>query len=147
MHHHNKIITVAIVDGQGGGIGKVIIERLKKENLNIRVLALGTNSIATTKMLKGGADEGATGENAIIYNAKEADIIIGVVAIVIANSMLGEMSPRMAQAIGESSALKILIPNDKCNIKIAIPNEITLQQSIDDAVLKVRKYIDYHLNV
>ena len=123
----NKL-RLAVVDGKGGGIGKALIERIKKEDLNIEIIALGTNSAATANMLKGGADEGATGENAIIYNSSRVDIIMGVVAIIMANSMMGELSPKMALAIGESDALKILIPTSRCNIKIAMPEEYNLQQ-------------------
>lgn len=134
-------ISVVVVDGQGGGIGKSIVERIKKEGLKVELLALGTNSAATANMLKAGADAGATGENAIVYNALKTDVIIGVVAILMSNSMMGEMSPKMAQAIGESNALKILIPNDKCNIKIACTQENSLQESIDDAVNILKDYL------
>lgn len=134
----NKL-RLAVVDGKGGGIGKALIERIKKEDLNIEIIALGTNSAATANMLKGGADEGATGENAIIYNSSRVDIIMGVVAIIMANSMMGELSPKMALAIGESDAIKILIPTSRCNIKIAMPEEYNLQQSIEYAVMKLKE--------
>lgn len=136
------VITVAVIDGQGGGIGRKIIECIKKENLDVKLLALGTNSIATDNMLKGGADAGATGENAIVFNVSRAEVIMGVVAILASNSLMGELSPRMAQAIGESTALKILIPNDRCKIKIACNQELSLQQSIEDAVNILKDYID-----
>lgn len=134
----NKL-RLAVVDGKGGGIGKALIERIKKESLNIDIIALGTNSAATANMIKAGADEGATGENAIIYNSSRVDIIMGVVAIIMANSMMGELSPKMALAIGESDALKILIPTSRCNIKIAMPEEYNLQQSIEYAVMKLKE--------
>ncbi|NLY76575.1 MAG: DUF3842 family protein [Tissierellia bacterium] len=135
-------MTVAVVDGQGGGIGSAIVDRIKKENLDINLIALGTNSAATARMIKSGAAAGATGENAIVYNVQRAHVVIGVVAILMANSMMGELSPRMAQAIGESNALKILIPNDRCNIKIAGTQENSLQQSIEDAVNILKDYLD-----
>lgn len=135
----NKL-RLAVVDGKGGGIGKALIERIKKENLDIEIIALGTNSAATANMLKAGADEGATGENAIVYNSSRVDIIMGVVAIIMANSMMGELSPKMALAIGESDALKILIPTSRCNIKIAMPEEYNLQQSIEYAVIKLKEF-------
>ena len=93
-------------------------------------------------MLKGGADAGATGENAIVFNVSRAEVIMGVVAILASNSLMGELSPRMAQAIGESTAWKILIPNDRCKIKIACNQELSLQQSIEDAVNILKDYID-----
>lgn len=138
---NNNKVKVAVVDGKGGGIGKALIERIKKEGLNIELIALGTNSSATTNMLKGGADEAATGENAIIYNSGRVDVILGVIAIIQANSMMGELTPDMAMAIGESNALKILIPTSRCNIKIAMPEEFNLQQSIEYAIIRLKEYL------
>lgn len=134
----NKL-KVAVIDGQGGGIGSALIERIKKEGLDLKIMALGTNSNATANMLRGGADEAATGENAIVYNSARVDVIIGVVAIVMANSMMGELTPKMARAIGESDALKILIPTSRCNIKIAMPQEFNIQQSVEYAVMKLKE--------
>jgi len=107
-------MKILVIDGMGGGIGKSIIEHIKSEFTDIEITAAGTNSIATSAMLKAGADYGATGENAVIYNASQAEYIIGVVGIVIANSMHGEISPKMAVAVSSSAAHKILIPMDKC---------------------------------
>lgn len=138
-----KEILIAVVDGQGGGIGRQYIESLTsilpaKEPIIIR--ALGTNATATASMLKAGATDGATGENAIIANVKKADIIIGVVSIVIADSILGELSPKMAQAIGQSEAARILIPFDKCNTQIALLSNGSMQQFIDKTVeLTIKK--------
>lgn len=141
----NKL-NVAVVDGQGGGIGKALIEKMKKENFNINIIALGTNSTATANMLRGGADEGATGKNAIIYNSSKVDVILGVVAIITANSMMGEMCSEMAAAIGGSNALKILIPIDRCNIKIAMPYDINLQKSIESAMMLLKNYLSGEVN-
>jgi hypothetical protein len=101
----------------GGGLGKTIIEALKGSEVaaDIEVIAVGTNSIATAAMLKGGADGGATGENALIYNARRADYIIGSSGIVIGNAMYGEISPKIASAISCADAHKILLPVNKCN--------------------------------
>lgn len=134
-------MNVAVIDGKGGGIGRALIEKIKKESLNINILALGTNSTATANMLKGGADEGATGSNAIIYNSSKVEVILGVIAIVTANSMMGEMSKEMAAAVGESDALKILIPTDKCNLKVAMPYEVNLQRSIDSAIMLLKEHL------
>lgn len=113
-------MRIAVIDGQGGGIGKVIVEKIRKElPEEVDIIALGTNSMATSCMLRAGANEAATGENAIIVNSSKVDIIIGSVGIIAANSMLGELTPRMSRAIAESRALKLLIPLNRCGIEIA----------------------------
>lgn len=132
-----KEILIAVVDGQGGGIGRQYIESLTKalpDGLPVIVRALGTNSAATANMMRAGATDGATGENAIAHNAAKADIIVGVVAIVVPDSILGELSPKMAKAIAQSDALRILIPFDSCNTRIAMLSTGPLQQFIDKAV-------------
>lgn len=130
-----------VIDGQGGGIGKAVIEKLKKEMPQLYIRALGTNGMATSAMLKAGADDGATGENAVVVNVKKAAVILGVVPILMPNGILGELTPRMAEAIGESDALKILIPVNRCNVRIAMPQEASLQQYIDKAVVLVKAHI------
>ena len=112
-------MTIAVVDGQGGGIGRAIVEKIRKElSSKVEIIVLGTNATATSVMLKAGADEGATGENAILVNVKKVDIIVGVLGIISANSMLGELSPQMALAIADSPAMKLLLPLNRCNIEI-----------------------------
>jgi NAD(P)-dependent dehydrogenase (short-subunit alcohol dehydrogenase family) len=128
-------MRVAVIDGQGGGIGKALVERLRKEfGDRIEIVALGTNSLATSLLLKAGADEGATGENAIIYNVTKVDMILGPIGIVCANSLLGELSPNMAKAIAESPAKKVLIPINKCNVVVAGIESKTLPLYIENAV-------------
>lgn len=136
-----KEIKIAVVDGQGGGIGGIIVERLKLKFPNINIVGLGTNSVATGRMLKAGANQGATGENAVIYNVKDVDIIMGVVAILMPNAMMGELSPRMAEAIGSSNAMKILIPLEKCNIRVAMPGDNNIAQSVEYAMELVKKQL------
>lgn len=137
-----KLITVAVIDGQGGGIGSEIIKRLRSEISNIEILALGTNANATKSMIKAGANRAATGENAIIYNVKDADIVMGVVAILMPNSMMGELSPKMVESIGLSPAMKILIPLARCNIKVAMPEEHTIQEYVGQSVKLVEQYLE-----
>lgn len=111
-------MKILIIDGMGGGIGKAVIEHVKRDYPDAEIGAVGTNSIATSAMLKAGAAFGATGENAVIYNCASADFIIGVIGIVTANAMHGEVSPKMVEAITSSPAHKILIPYDKCNVTV-----------------------------
>ncbi len=138
-------MRILVIDAQGGGLGKTIIEKLSpiltdKEEL----IALGTNAFATASMIKSGAKLGATGENAIVVNAPKADIIIGTVGIVIANSMLGELTPSMALAISNSAAVKVLVPMNRCGVLIAgIDEAKTASQLVEDAVLKVQKLLKH----
>jgi len=108
-------MKITIIDGQGGRMGKAVIEQLKKAHPDLVLYAIGTNSIATSAMLKAGADFGATGENPCIVNAQDSDIIIGPIGIVFTNALLGEITPAIAAAIGASKAYKILIPVNRCN--------------------------------
>ena len=104
-------MRICVIDGQGGGIGSVIIKRLKEEfGESVEILALGTNGIATAQMMKARANRGASGENAICRTVLTADVVIGPLSIVLANSMMGELTPRMAEAVASCPARKILLP-------------------------------------
>lgn len=130
-------MKVIIIDGQGGRMGKSVIEQLKINFPENKLIAIGTNSIATAAMLKGGADLGATGENPVIFNCKDADIIIGPIGIVLANALLGEVTPLMAQAVGESKAKKILIPINKCHSHIVGTRDLSLPEYVKLVVEQV----------
>ena len=134
-------MEIAVVDGQGGGIGRSIVEKLKAELPDIKVVALGTNSVATGQMLKAGADDGATGENAIVHNMKHVDVVVGVVGILTANSMMGELTPDMAVAIGGSHTYKVLLPLNRCHIHVVGTEEAPMGKHIDEAVKEVTAYI------
>jgi len=131
-------MNILVIDGMGGGIGKSVIEKLKVELDNVEIIAVGTNSIATSAMLKAGADFGATGENAVIHNAASADYIIGVMGIIFANSMYGEVSPAMTAAVSSSPAHKFLIPTDKCNVTVAGVKSASVQEYINEIVSRLR---------
>jgi len=136
-------MLVAVIDGQGGGIGKAIVEKLRAAfNNEIEIIALGTNAMATSLMLRAGADAGASGENAIVVNAPKAHIIIGSIGIVVANSMLGELTPLMARTIGESPGKKLLIPLNRCNIQVVGVNGESIPFYVDLAIEQVRSFIN-----
>jgi len=133
---------ITIIDGQGGRMGKTIIEQLKKQFPAQELLAIGTNSIATAAMLKAGADHGATGENPVIVAARDSDIIIGPIGIVIADSLYGEVTPAMAAAIGSSKAQQILMPVNRCNHHVVGCENLTLGAIIPLVVKQVTEYIN-----
>ncbi|MGB9661127.1 MAG: DUF3842 family protein [Moorellaceae bacterium] len=134
-------MRIAVIDGQGGGIGKHITTKIRKElPPEVEIIALGTNAMATAAMLKAGANEGATGENAIVRNAPLVDVIVGSLAIVLAESMLGEVTPRMAASIAASPALKLLLPLNRSGVEvIGVANE-PLPHLIDSLVARLKEW-------
>jgi hypothetical protein len=138
---HDETTNIIIIDGQGGKLGRQLIESLKANYADIFITAIGTNTIATVNMLKGGADIGATGENAVIVNCRSADIILGPIGIVIADSLFGEITPKMAEAVGQSSAQRILIPVNKCgNYIVGIP-EVTFTKLIELTLETIKPFL------
>ena len=123
-------MKITIIDGQGGKMGKSVIEQLVKRHPELELYAIGPHSIATATMMKAGATYGATGENPCIVNAADSDIIIGPVGIVFANALLGEITPAIATAVGASKAFKILIPTNRCNHYIVGCEEVGLAEYI-----------------
>jgi hypothetical protein len=128
-------VHIVVIDGHGGGIGAVVIKGLRNRlGESVTIDALGTNSMATSRMMKAGANRGATGENAIVHSAAGADLIIGSVAILMANAMMGEMTERMAAAISTSQARKILIPLAQEGVTIVGVSDEPLPHLVDRAV-------------
>lgn len=130
-------MIVMIVDGQGGRLGASLAERIKKACPDAEILAIGTNSAATAAMLRAGADEGATGENPVRIASQRADVITGPVGIIMADALLGEVTPKMAEYITSARAKKVLIPMNKCNTLIAGINGETVSDLTEDAVKKI----------
>ena len=127
-------MKLLVIDGQGGRIGKLLVEQIKQRLPGVEIIAIGTNSIATAAMLKAGADQGATGENPVVFNCTDADVIVGPMGIVIANSLLGEITPAMAVAIGQCKAIKILIPVNRCNHTLVGTQNLPLSEYIELAL-------------
>jgi len=139
-----KEIMITVIDGQGGGIGKSLVAKLRKQidkDSGVTICALGTNSNATNTMLKAGADLGATGENAIVRTVYQSELILGPIAIIAANSMLGELTPEMALAVSSCPARKILVPLNRCNIMIAFDLNSTTETYIDYCVKLATDYL------
>ncbi len=134
-------MKITVIDGQGGRIGKTIIEQIKKNHKDLELYAIGTNSIATSAMLKAGADYGATGENAAVVNAADSDVIIGPIGIVFANALLGEITPAIAAAVSSGRAYKILIPVNRCNHYVAGCAEAPMGEYIRIAVEKLESML------
>ncbi len=136
-------MVICVIDGQGGKIGSVIIARLKERlKEGVEVIALGTNSLATQNMMKARANKGASGENAIVTTAQKADIIIGTINILMANSMLGEFTPKMAQAVSESEAVKYILPVTQSHVCVIGAASLSIPQMVDVLVDQVEKGIE-----
>ena len=136
-------MKILIVDGQGGRLGKLLVEGLRQAGVRDEIIAVGTNSIATAAMVKAGADAGATGENPVVVCAKDADFILGPIGILVADSLLGEVTPAMAVAIGQSKAQKILIPLNRCRNMVVGLQDMTMSQLVEAAVAEVKKVASF----
>ncbi len=132
--------TIVVIDGKGGGVGSALIARLKGLS-GIRLLALGANALATSAMLRAGAQDGATGENAVIQCCRQADIVTGPIGILIAGAMLGEITAPMAAAVGQSPARLVLIPNAKSGAHICGLQQMPLSQYIEEAAKKIEEIL------
>ena len=126
-------MKVLIIDGQGGGLGRQLVTVIKERYPQVEVMAVGTNSLATGAMLRAGADQAATGENSVVVASARADVIMGPVGIVIADSMLGEITPKMAQAVGQSRAKRILIPVNLCDNIIVGVSDASMSKNVQNA--------------
>ena len=130
-------MNILVIDGQGGRLGAQLIKEIRTRLPQSRIMAVGTNSVATAAMLKAGAEESATGENPVVVACRKADVIVGPVGIVIADAMLGEITEKMACAVARSASKRILIPMNRCDHIIAGVGEQSLSALIADAVDKI----------
>ena len=130
---------ILIIDGQGGLLGKQLVDAIRKAAPDAEITAVGTNSIATSSMLKAGAHQGATGENAVLVAVRHADIIAGPIGMVIADSLMGEITPAMAAAVGSSDAVKLLLPINKCNNVVIGAGGKSTSELIGEAVERIQK--------
>lgn len=134
-------MNILVIDAQGGGIGKQIVSALKKRYPEQYITAVGTNSLATSAMLKAGADVAATGENPVIVCSRKADVIVGPVGIVISDALLGEITAAMATAVGQSQAKRILVPVNHCDNYIVGVTDLSMTKLVDGVVTEVGKLI------
>lgn len=132
-------MKIVVIDGQGGRLGRLLVEAVKTRLPQAQVYALGTNTAATAAMLKAGADFGATGENPVVRNVTDADGVLGPVGVVVANAILGEVTPAMAEAVGSCRARKVLIPMNSCGVIVAGVEEQPLPVYVAQAVERLAK--------
>lgn len=135
-------MRIVIIDGQGGQIGAQLVKEILNQFSNIELTAIGTNTAATAAMIKAGARQAATGENPVLVACRKADIIVGPVGIVIADSMLGEITAKMAVAIGSAPATRILIPVNRCDNLVAGVSAQNTSAVLQDALAKIRSLLE-----
>ena len=133
--------TILVIDGQGGNLGCQLIKLMKEQLPDVEIRAVGTNSSGTANMLKAGGIAGATGENAVIVGCRKADIIVGPVGIVIADALMGEITPEMAKAIGQSSAKRVLVPVNRCDTLVAGVANGSMTFLLQDAVDRIKELV------
>ena len=127
---------ICVIDGQGGGIGSTIIKKIKDHfGESLEIIALGTNAIATAQMLKARANRGASGENAIVRTVGQADVVIGTMGILLAHSMMGEVTPRMAEAVSGCQAVKLILPLSQENVAVVGVSDDPLPHLVDDLIV------------
>ena len=132
-------MNIVVIEGQGGRMGAMLIEGIRQAGFACDITAIGTNVLATSAMLKAGADRGATGENPVIVACRNAEVIVGPIGILAADSLLGEITPAMAVAVGQSRAVKLLLPVNQCKNIVVGTQQMTLAQLVAEAVAQLRQ--------
>lgn len=135
-------MNILVVDGQGGQLGGQLIRLMKDHFKEINIMAVGTNATATNSMLKAGAAQAATGENPLIVACRKADVIIGPIGIVIADSLYGEITPKMSVAVGQAEAIRILLPINKCDNVVAGVYDLSTARILEDVIIKLKGIIE-----
>lgn len=134
-------MNILIIDGQGGQLGAQLVKEISAQFSDVELLCVGTNAMASSAMLKAGARQVATGENPVVVSCRKADVIIGPIGIVIADSLLGEVTPQMALAVAQADAVRILIPMNKCDNLVAGVGNSNTRVLIEDALAKLRSLV------
>ncbi len=134
-------MKITVIDAQGGGMGKQVVSAVRKAYPEMEIIAIGTNSIAASVMLKAGANRAAAGENAVVVASRSADVIIGPIGIVIADSLLGEVTPKMAVSVAQSTAKKLFIPFNHCDNYIVGINDLSMKTLINSLLDELDKII------
>ena len=134
-------MNILVIDGQGGQVGAQLVKEITVRFPELQITAVGTNATATAAMLKAGAKQAATGENPVVVACRKADVVIGPIGIVIADSMYGEVTPKMAVAVGQADATRILIPMNRCENLIAGVQEVTVSAMLADVLAKLEKIV------
>ena len=134
-------MNILVIDGQGGQLGGQLIRLLKENFKDVKIVAVGTNATATSCMLKAGAEQAATGENPLIVACRKADVIIGPIGIVIADSLFGEITPQMAITVGQAEAVRILLPINKCDNLVAGVTDLSTAKILEDVIVKVKEIL------
>lgn len=138
-------MTILVIDGQGGKLGRTLVENIVSKFPDVSLMAVGTNSAATTNMMKGGAAKAATGENPVIVACRHADIIVGPLGIAVADSLMGEISPKMANAVASSMAKRVLIPMNLCDTYVAGVSSSSTS-IVNDAMNHIKEIIEESKN-
>jgi len=131
-------MNILVIDGQGGQLGSQLVKAVLQQFKEVKIMAVGTNAIATAAMLKAGAHQASTGENPVVVACRKADVIIGPIGIVIADAMFGEVTPKMAAAVGQADAMRILLPVNKCDNLVAGVPDLSMSTLIEDVIVKLR---------
>lgn len=132
-------MNILVIDGQGGQLGSQLVKGILSNFSEANVMAIGTNSVATSVMLKAGAHQAATGENPVVVACRKADIIVGPIGIVIADALFGEVTPQMAMAVGQADATRILLPVNKCDNLVAGVSDLSMTSLIEDVIKKIKE--------